>query len=56
MYKRSENNVLKHFDFILLDMLVLMAAFLGAYGIYNRAFLNLTTRSLYTDSLIIELL
>ena len=53
MYKRSENNILKHFDFILLDMLALMAALLSAYGIYNRALLNLTMRSLYTDCLVV---
>lgn len=53
MYERSMNSALKHIDFILLDMFTLFAAFMAAYGIYNHAFLVLTSRSLYLDCLLI---
>lgn len=53
MYRKTENSALKHLDFIFLDMAALFLALLAAYGIYNHKLLDLTTRSLYTDSLMV---
>lgn len=53
MYERNTNSVLKHIDFLFLDMIALFAAFWGAYGIYNHTFLDLFDRRLYLSSLMV---
>lgn len=53
MYERNANSALKHIDFIVLDMIALLTAFLAAYGIYNHEFLNLASRPLYLSCLLL---
>ena len=48
MYKQNEQSMLKHLDFIMLDLLSLFLSLLLAYFIYNHSF-NLFEREIYRN-------
>lgn len=48
MYKQNKQSMLKHLDFILLDLLSLFLSLLLAYSLYNQSF-NLFEREIYRN-------